>query len=37
MLVMLSGKTQIVREEADDVLEKIVAYRKQLNLFVVQE
>ena len=39
VLVMLSGKTHIVRDEADNVLEKIEAYRKRLNLgpFVVQE
>jgi len=41
-LVMQTGKTYIVREEADDVLEEIVAYRRRLSLFasnppVVQE
>ncbi|MCL2215059.1 MAG: flagellar FlbD family protein [Treponema sp.] len=36
-LVMFSGKVYIVREEADDVLEKIVTYRKRLGPFVVQE
>ena len=41
-LVMLSGKTHIVREEADDVLEKIDIYRKRLGSYtsspqVVQE
>jgi len=36
-LVMLSGRTYIVREEANDVLEKIDAYRKRLKPFVVQE
>jgi len=30
MLVMLSGKTHIVRDEADDVLEKIETYRRRL-------
>jgi len=35
-LVMLSGKTHIVREEADNVLEKIEMYRKRLNPPVVQ-
>jgi len=37
ILVMLSGKTLIIREEADDVLEKINAYRKRLIPYVVQE
>ncbi|MCL2805288.1 MAG: flagellar FlbD family protein [Treponema sp.] len=42
MLVMLSGKTHIVRDEADDVLGKIDDYRKRLSLFsgspsVIQE
>jgi len=37
VLVMLSGRTHIVREEADDVLEKIETYRKRLTPFVVQE
>ena len=42
MIVMLSGKTHIVRDEADDVLEKIEAYRRRLNQFtdypaVIQE
>jgi len=37
VLVMLSGKTYIVREEADDVLEKIDEYRRRLKPFVVQE
>ena len=36
-LVMLSGKHYIVREEADDVLDKIGAYRKRLGPSVVQE
>ena len=36
-LVMLSGKHYIVREEADDVLEKIEVYRRRLGPFVVQE
>ena len=41
-LIMLSGKTHIVRDEADTVLDKISAYRKQLCLetsgaYVVQE
>jgi len=35
-LVMLSGKTHIVREEADDVLKKIEMYRKRLSPPVVQ-
>jgi len=42
VLVMLSGKTYIVRNEADDVLEKIETYRRRLNSFtnspsVIQE
>ena len=36
-LVMNSGKSHIVREEADDVLGKIVEYRRQLSPCVVQE
>jgi len=35
-LVMLSGKTHIVREDADDVLNRIEAYRKKLGPYVVQ-
>jgi len=31
-LVMLSGKTHMIREEADNVLEKIDIYRKRLSL-----
>ena len=37
MLVMLSGKTHIVRDEADVVLERIDAYRKRLIPPVIQE
>jgi len=36
-LVMMSGKTHIVREEADSVLSKIETYRKELSPHVVQE
>jgi len=36
-LVMLSGKTHIVREEVDDVLAKIDFYRRSLIPQVVQE
>jgi len=36
-LVMLSGRSHIVREEADDVLEKIKEYRRQLSPHIVQE
>jgi len=36
-LVMLSGKTYIVRDEADDVLGKIETYRRRLGPSVVQE
>jgi len=36
-LVMLSGKTHILREEVDVVLEKIDAYRRRLSPYVVQE
>jgi len=37
VLVMLSGRTHIVRDEADDVLEKIDVYRRRLTPYVVQE
>jgi flagellar protein FlbD len=41
VLVMLSGKTHIVRENADIVLERIDTYRQKLSLLtggpVVQE
>ena len=33
MIVMLSGKTHIVRDEVDEVLERIETYRKRLSLF----
>jgi len=36
-LVMFSGKTHIVREEVDTVLEKIKTYRTSLSPLVVQE
>ena len=36
-LMMMSGKTHIVREEVDTVLEKILAYRNLLSPYVVQE
>ncbi|MCL2759834.1 MAG: flagellar FlbD family protein [Treponema sp.] len=36
-LVMMSGKTHIVRNEADDVLEKIETYRKRIGPSIVQE
>jgi flagellar protein FlbD len=36
-LVMLSGKHHIVREEADDVLAAIDAYRRRLSPEIVQE
>jgi len=36
-LVMLSGKTHIVREEVDTVLEKIDTYRRRLSPYIVQE
>jgi len=36
-LMMLSGKFHIVREEADDVLDKIITYRRRLSPYVVQE
>jgi len=36
-LVMLSGKHHIVREETDEVLERINAYRQRLSPPVVQE
>ncbi|MCL2209965.1 MAG: flagellar FlbD family protein [Treponema sp.] len=37
VLVMLSGKTHIVRDQADDVLERIRVYRNRLGPHVVQE
>jgi flagellar protein FlbD len=36
-LVMLSGKTHIVREEIDTVLERIIAYHRSINPYIVQE
>ena len=36
-LVMLSGKHHIVREDADEVLARIDAYRRRLNPAIVQE
>jgi len=36
-MVMLSGKSHIVREEVDTVLEKILAYRNLLSPYIVQE
>jgi flagellar protein FlbD len=36
-LVMLSGKTHIVREEVDEVLERIDEYRRRLSPYIVQE
>jgi flagellar protein FlbD len=36
-LVMLSGKHHIVREEVDDVLEKIEAYHRRISPPVIQE
>jgi flagellar protein FlbD len=36
-LVMLSGKHHIVREEVDDVLEKIEAYNRRICPPVIQE
>jgi flagellar protein FlbD len=36
-LVMLSGKHHIVREEVDEVLSRIEAYRKRLSPPVAQE
>ena len=35
-LVMQSGKHHIVREEVDDILARIEAYRQRLNPFVAQ-
>ena len=37
VLVMLSGKTHIVREQVDDVLNDIETYRRRLNPYVAQE
>jgi flagellar protein FlbD len=36
-LVMLSGKANIVREEVDTVLEKIITYHRSINPYIVQE
>jgi len=36
-LVMFSGKQYIVKDEVDDVLEKIFIYRNKLSPLVVQE
>jgi len=36
-LVMLSGKHHILREEVDDVLEKIEAYHRRVSPPVIQE
>jgi flagellar protein FlbD len=36
-LVMLSGKHYIVREEADDVLAVIEAYRRRISPGIVQD
>jgi flagellar protein FlbD len=36
-IVMLSGKHHIVREEVDDVLARIDAYRRRLTPLIVQE
>jgi flagellar protein FlbD len=36
-LVMLSGKHLIVREEVNEVLEKVEAYHRRINPFIVQE
>ena len=36
-LVMLSGKHHIVREEVDDILEKIETYRRRISPPVIQE
>jgi flagellar protein FlbD len=36
-LLMQSGKAHIVREEVDTVLEKIVAYHRSINPYIVQE
>jgi len=36
-LVMLSGRTHIVLEEVDVVLERIDTYRRRLSPYIVQE
>jgi flagellar protein FlbD len=36
-LMMLSGRTHIVREEVDEVLERIVAYHRQICPPIIQE
>ena len=37
VLVMLSGKHHIVREEVDDVLARIEEYRRRLSPLIIQE
>jgi flagellar protein FlbD len=36
-LLMLSGKSYILRDEVDDVLDRIVAYHKKISPIVIQE
>ena len=36
-LVMLSGRTHIVREEVDTVISRIDEYRRRLSPYIVQE
>jgi len=36
-LVMLSGRSHIVREEVDTVIERINEYRRRLSPYIVQE
>ena len=36
-LVMLSGKTVIVKEKPDELIEKIVEYRRQIGAFKNEE
>lgn len=36
-LIMLSGKHVIIREKPDEVIERIIAYRKQIGAFKNEE
>jgi len=36
-LVMLSGKTYMIRDEVDDLLVKIEAYHRRTSPYIVQE
>ena len=36
-LVMLSGKHVVIREKPDDVIDRIIAYRRQIGAFKNEE